>query len=109
MNQEHNRSMIQSKKNNNKRMSQNLNYEKHKKKPETKNQTTPNHNTTPSLRADTRRPQDSKIYPNKMGGGGLGRRAKNKNRVQAGDQEVVPSRHRVPAGDRTCTKDVEAN
>ncbi|MEQ2312385.1 hypothetical protein AMECASPLE_030469 [Ameca splendens] len=44
MNQENNRSMIQSKKNNNKRTSQNLNCEKHKKKPETKNQTTPNHN-----------------------------------------------------------------
>ncbi|MEQ2300674.1 hypothetical protein AMECASPLE_028177 [Ameca splendens] len=89
-------------------MSQNLNCEKHKK-PQTKQSyimTEP-----PPLRADTRRPQQSKQKenPTRAGGGGLGRRARNKNRVQASDQEVVPSRHRVQAGDQACTKDVEAD
>ncbi|MEQ2227478.1 hypothetical protein ILYODFUR_038073, partial [Ilyodon furcidens] len=38
---------------------------------------------------------ETKNNPHRVGGGGLGRKARNKNRVQAGDHEVVPSRHRV--------------
>ncbi|KAK5611747.1 hypothetical protein CRENBAI_010733 [Crenichthys baileyi] len=44
----------------------------------------------------------NKNNPNRAGDGGLGRHAKNKNKVQAGDQGVVPSRHRLQAGARTC-------
>ncbi|MEQ2292213.1 hypothetical protein AMECASPLE_020775, partial [Ameca splendens] len=69
---------------NNKSMIQNLSSEKHKEKPETKNQTTPNHNRTPPLRTDTRRPQESKINPNRVGGGVLGWRARNKEQPTQG-------------------------
>ncbi|KAK5600181.1 hypothetical protein CRENBAI_006697 [Crenichthys baileyi] len=47
-------------------------------------------------------PEKTKNNPNRAGGGGLGRRArdKNQNKVQAGDQEVSPCRHKVQAGDQ---------
>ncbi|KAK5609648.1 hypothetical protein CRENBAI_000848 [Crenichthys baileyi] len=46
--------------------------------------------------------ETKKNNPSRVGGGGLGKRAKNepKNKVQAGDQDVAPRRHKVQAGDQ---------
>ncbi|MED6259666.1 hypothetical protein ATANTOWER_027704 [Ataeniobius toweri] len=76
----------------NRNMIQNLSSEK----PETKNQTTPNHNRTPPLRADTRRPQESKqktTRPGRAVGASVGGRPQ-----QAQSSGRGLSRRSSPAG-----------
>ncbi|MED6244895.1 hypothetical protein ATANTOWER_026851 [Ataeniobius toweri] len=69
------------------------------------------HDRTPSSRVTTGCPQ--KVYdkktknnPNRVGRGGLGRRARNKtkHKVQGYGWEVVPSRHKDQAEDREVAR-----